>query len=238
MDISKLAGCAISIIMIFSSCATVPLSTSDVTEVKNVVVPQLPDPLPVQRAEGSLWSAATGIELYPDKKARKVGDILVVRIVEDPKAKLNANTNTKRDSSLNAKLEFLGYMKALAASNPNLAQNPGTDPLIDATLASEFKGSGNSDRNGYIKAYVSALVVKVLPNGNLLINGKREIKVNNETQYIVISGVVRPEDISTTNEVSSTYVANAQIYYSGIGPVADKQKPGWMGKVVDNVWPF
>ena len=62
--------------------------------------------------------------------------------------------------------------------------------------------------------------------------------MNNEAQYIVLSGVVRPEDISTTNEIASTYVANAQVYYSGVGAVADKQKPGWLGKVVDNVWPF
>jgi flagellar L-ring protein precursor FlgH len=82
------------------------------------------------------------------------------------------------------------------------------------------------------------VVIKVFPNGNLLINGKREIKVNNEAQYIALSGIVRPEDITSTNEVSSTYVADAQIYYSGVGPVADKQKPGWMGKVVDHVWPF
>lgn len=223
---------------LMTGCASVPLSPADVAEVKNVVTPEFAKAVYVPRAEGSLWSEANGIELYLDKKARKVGDIVVVRIVEDPEASLNATTTTSKSSGINAKLKLLGYMDALAAKNPRLAQNPGSDDLLNATLASDFEGSGTSGRDGHIKAYVSAMVVQVLPNGNLYINGKREVKVNNEAQYIVLSGVVRPEDISTTNEIASTYVANAQIYYSGVGAVADKQKPGWLGKVVDNVWPF
>lgn len=225
-------------ILALTGCAAVPLSPADVTEVKNVVTPEFPKTVAIRRAEGSLWSEANGIELYLDKKARKVGDIVVVRIVEDPEASLNATTTTSKSSGINAKLKLLGYMDSLAAKNPYLPQNPGTDDLINATLASDFKGSGTSGRDGHISAYISAVVVQVLPNGNLFINGKRGIKVNNEAQYIVLSGVVRPEDISTTNEIASTYVANAQIYYSGVGAVADKQKPGWLGKVVDNVWPF
>ena len=223
--------------MTLAGCATMPVRTSDVPEVRNVVIPS-PAPPVAQSAPGSLWSDNFGLELYVDRKARRVGDIVVVRIVEDPEATLKANTTAGRSSSLSAKLKFLGYMDALAAKNPRLAQTPGTDDLISSTLASDFAGSGTSDRGGHIKAYISSVVVRVLPNGNLFINGKREIKVNNETQYIVLTGVVRPEDISTNNEVSSTYVANAQIYYSGVGSVSDKQKPGWLGKVVDDVWPF
>ncbi|MBW2030281.1 MAG: flagellar basal body L-ring protein FlgH [Deltaproteobacteria bacterium] len=185
-----------------------------------------------------MWSEDDGIMLYPHRRARKVGDLIIVRIVEDPEAELNANTKTSRSSTIEAKLKFLGYMGALAEANSRLAQIPGEDDLINASLGSSFDGKGTSDREGHVKAYVSAIVVKVFPNGNLFINGKREIKVNNETQYITISGMVRPEDISATNEISSTYVANARITYSGIGPLADKQKPGWLGRVVDHVWPF
>ncbi len=120
----------------------------------------------------------------------------------------------------------------------NRAQNPGTDDLMLASLGLKFDGKGSSDRKGHVKAYVSALVEFVLPNGNLYIKGGREIRVNNETQYINISGIIRPEDISSSNEISSAYVADARIAYSGKGPVADKQKPGWLGRVVDHVWPF
>ena len=238
MNFLKLVGCLFLGIMVLTGCATVPLSPADVTEVKKVMTPEFSKTVYAPRAEGSLWSEATGVELYLDKKARKVGDIVVVRIVEDPEASLNATTTTSKSSGINAKLKLLGYMESLAAKNPYLPQNPGSDDLINATLASDFEGSGTSGRDGHIKAYVSAVVVQMLPNGNLVINGKREVKVNHEAQYIVFSGVVRPEDISTNNEVASTYVANAQIYYSGVGAVADKQKPGWLGKVVDNVWPF
>lgn len=236
--VTMMAVALMGLILSMTGCAAVPVTPSDVAEMKQIKAPVYPEFDMESRAEGSLWSSSTGVDLFADRKARQVGDIVVVRIVEDPQASLNANTDVSRSSGINAKLKFLGYMKALAEKNPRLAQNPGVDDLISSELGSEFNGSGTSDREGYIKAYVSAVVIKVFPNGNLLINGKREIKVNNEAQYIALSGIVRPEDITSTNEVSSTYVADAQIYYSGVGPVADKQKPGWMGKVVDHVWPF
>jgi flagellar L-ring protein FlgH len=200
---------------------------------------QFPSYIPPIPAEGSLWSETSGISLFPDRRARKIGDIVIVRIVEDPEAELNANTKTSRSSGIDAaKLKFFGYMKALAEKNPRLAQNPGEDDLMLASLGTKFDGKGTSDREGHLKAYISAVVEKVLFNGNLYVVGKRQIKVNNETEYITLSGIIRPDDISPTNEISSTYVADARIAYAGIGPVADKQKPGWLGRIVDHVWPF
>jgi flagellar L-ring protein FlgH len=231
--------CLAWVLFIFlTGCAMSPTKTSDVPEVQAIKGPEFQEFTALQREEGSLWSDEMGIMLYPDRRARRVGDIVTVRIVEDPEAELNADTKTSRSSSISAQLKFLGYMKALAEKNPRLAQNPGEDDLIKAGLGTGFDGQGSSDRNGHVKAYVSAVVTRVLPNENLYINGKREIKVNNETQYITLSGIIRPEDISPANEISSTYVANANITYSGIGPIADKQKPGWLGRIVDHVWPF
>jgi len=201
--------------------------------------PVLPPYQLPQAEDGSLWSSVRGITLFPDRRARKIGDIVIVRIVEDPEARLNANTQTSRSSGVDAsKLKMLGYVQALAEGNPRLAQNPGSDDMILASLGLNFDGKGTSDRNGHVKAYMSAVVEMTLPNGNLYIKGQREIRVNNETQHITLSGVIRPEDISPSNEISSVYVANARIGYGGMGPVADKQKPGWLMKVVDNVWPF
>jgi flagellar L-ring protein precursor FlgH len=194
---------------------------------------------PPKPEEGSLWSEMSEVSLFQDMKARKVGDTVTVRIVEDPEAALNANTKTSRSSSIDAaKLKFLGFMKALAEKNSRLAQDPGTDDLMLASLGTKFDGKGTTDRDGHVKAYITAVVKKVLFNGNLYISGQREIRVNHETQYITLSGVVRPKDITSSNEVSSTYVADARITYSGSGPVADKQKPGWLGRIVDYVWPF
>jgi flagellar L-ring protein precursor FlgH len=222
-----------------TGCAGSLKSASDMNGNKMVHHRQFPSYTPPLPAKGSLWSEASGISLFPDRRARKIGDIVIVRIVEDPEAELNANTKTSRSSSIDAaKLKFFGYMKALAEKNPRLAQNPGEDDLFSASLGMNFDGKGSSDRDGHLKAYISAVVEKVLFNGNLYVVGKREITVNNETQYITLSGIIRPEDISTTNEISSTYVADARITYAGIGPVADKQKPGWLGRIVDHVWPF
>jgi flagellar L-ring protein precursor FlgH len=226
-------------LVFLTACAGAPKNTSTPAGIKEIREPGFPVFTPPRPAEGSLWSDVSGVDLFPDSRARKVGDIVTVRIVEDPEAELNANTKTSRKSSINAStLKFLGYMQALAEKNPRLAQNPGTDNLISATLGMDFDGKGSSDRDGHVKAFIAAVVERVLPNGNLYINGKREIKVNNEMQFITISGIIRPEDISPTNEISSSYVASARILYAGKGPVADKQKPGWLGRVVDYVWPF
>jgi len=215
-----------------------PTNTSPIAEIKGIHEPQFSGYEPPEIEEGSLWSEISGISLYPDRTARKVGDIVTVRIVEDPEAELSANTKTTRSSSIDAKLKLFGYMKALGEKNPRLAQDPGEDELIKAGLGLSFDGKGSSDRVGHVKAYVSAIVLKVLLNGSLYINGRREIRVNNETQYITLSGIIRPEDISPSNEISSTYVADAKIVYSGTGVLADKQRPGWLGRIIDYVWPF
>jgi len=226
-------------LIFLTGCAGRPKSASEMAGNKMAHHPQFPSYTPSGPAEGSLWSEASGISLFPDRRARKIGDIVIVRIVEDPEAELNANTKTSRSSGINAaKLKFFGYMKALAEKNPRLAQNPGTDDLMLASLGTKFDGKGSSNRDGHLKAYIAAVVEKVLFNGNLYVVGKRKIKVNNETQYITLSGIIRSDDISPTNEISSTYVADARITYAGIGPVADKQKPGWLGRIVDHVWPF
>ena len=221
-----------------TGCAGLSKKPTQMKETVQIQKPKFDVYEPPKPEEGSLWSEISGVSLFPDIKARRVGDPVIVRVVEDPEAELNANTNTSRSSSISAaKLKFLGYMKALAEKNSRLAQDPGTDDLILATLGMKSDGKGSTDRDGHVKAYISAVVEKVLFNGNLYISGQREIRVNNETQYITLSGVVRPRDISSSNEVSSTFIADARITYSGTGPVADKQRVGWLGRILDYVWP-
>ncbi len=222
-----------------TGCAGLSKEPSHVVQTARIQKPNFSVYEPPKPVEGSLWSEMSEVSLFQDMKARKVGDTVTVRIVEDPEAELNANTKTSRSSSLEAsKLKFLGYMKALAEKNSRLAQNPGTDDLMLASLGMKHDGKGSTDRDGHVKAYISAVVEKVLFNGNLYISGQREVRVNNETQYITLSGVVRPKDITSSNEVSSSFIADARITYSGSGPVADKQRVGWLGRVLDYVWPF
>jgi len=191
---------------------------------------------PLKPEEGSLWTESMEAALYTEFRAKRVGDIVTVRIVEDPKGELNAKTNTSRKSNIQARMEFLGLMKKLSEQVTWLPQYP--DNLMEADISSSHDGSGKSTREGSVKAYVACVVERVFPNGYLYIRGKREIWVNNEKQYLLLSGTIRPEDINSRNEVASTYVADAEIVYAGVGPVADKQKPGWLGRIVDYVWPF
>lgn len=193
---------------------------------------------PIKPAEGSLWTESVEASLYTEFRARRVGDIVTVRIVEDPKAELSANTKTSRSSAIKARMEFLGLVKEASEHLPTLPDDPLTEYLISAALDSEHDGKGTSARAGNVKAYVSCVVEQVLSNGYLFVRGTRQIWVNNEQQYILLTGTVRPEDINSKNEVASTYVADVEIVYAGVGPVADKQRTGWLGGIIDYVWPF
>ncbi|NVM21133.1 MAG: flagellar basal body L-ring protein FlgH [Desulfobacterales bacterium] len=177
-------------------------------------------------AEGSLWANAGNTRLFVDMRAREVGDLVTVRISEKPTGKLYAETQTSRDSSVEAGVtDFFG-------------KNRDPSSLFNANFKPSFKGQGTNNREGELEAYVTARVIQALPSGNLRILGRQEIKVNNETQHITISGIIRCEDIDTNNEIQSTYVADARIEYSGKGVIADKQRPGWLGRTLDYLWPF
>ena len=231
--IKKKVILSLAVLFLLPACGTSRMAAT--TPPAEIIQPYArPLAAPLKPEEGSLWTETLEASLYTELRARRVGDIVTVRIVEDPKAELKADTKTSRSSSINAKLEFLGYMDALAAKNPRL--NP--DDLVSASLQSQHDGKGSSNREGSVRAYVSAVVEQVLPNGYLFIRGKREIRVNHEKQYILLSGIIRPEDINAQNEIASTYVADAEIVYAGVGPVSDKQRPGWMGRIIDHVWPF
>lgn len=192
-------------------------------------------------AEGSLWSE-TVTHLFVDPKARRVGDTVTVDIVENTSSKLDANTTASRESDIDAGVDhMLGYVRALEQKNANLNRdNAGAlaSKLFKASMTNEFTGKGSSDRSGQVTASIGARVVEVLPNGNLVLLGRRETKVNKETQYIIVSGIVRSKDITADNRVQSTYLADARIEYYGQGALADKQQPGWLTRILDKTWPF
>jgi flagellar L-ring protein FlgH len=227
-----LAGCATVHPKAAPEAASVPARSASTP-----VVVQLP----AKPAEGSLWSD-TASNLVGDLRARQVGDTVTVDIVENTTSQLNANTTSSRQSSVDAGVDNLfGYMRALEATNPNLNRdNKGSlgSKLISANMTNAFTGKGSSDRSSQVTASIGARVVQVLPNGNLVIIGKRETRVNQETQYIAVSGIVRPSDIDSDNRVQSTYLADAKIQYFGRGALADKQRPGWVSRVLDAIWPF
>jgi flagellar L-ring protein precursor FlgH len=171
--------------------------------------------------------------LFVDRKAHLVQDVVTIRIVEAASASGEATTATDRDSSVSGTLEAVfGLEKTLQKNGINPAA------VVKGGLGNSFDGSGATSRKNSLQATITAVVREVFPNGNLYIEGKKEVIINNERQYIIVSGVIRPEDIGPDNSISSDLIADARIEYSGRGILAEKQRPGWFGRVLDVVWPF
>ncbi|MFH1215945.1 MAG: flagellar basal body L-ring protein FlgH [Pseudomonadota bacterium] len=186
-------------------------------------------------AEGSLFSD-NSLDLYKDSRASRVGDILIVEIVETSSGKKNARTKTERESGVAGGIsQFFGLEKWATKHNSNFTPSASS---LKVDLQNDFEGKGETERNSTMTATLSAKVVDVTPDGNLVIQAYREIRVNNETQFIVLSGMVRPRDISPNNSIQSTHIADARIEYSGTGVLGDKQQPGWLARGLDMIWPF
>lgn len=183
-------------------------------------------------SQGSLWPADDHVFFYGDKKALRVGDIITVRIVESAQASNTADTDLSRSSSANSSLStFFGKKKFL-----NLFKIG--DDLLTSSSENNHQGSGSTTRSGQLTATMTAVVREVLSNGNLVIQGTREVLVNHEQQFITVTGLVRPQDVSRDNVILSTQLADANISIGGLGVVADKQRSGWGTWLFDLVWPF
>lgn len=190
----------------------------------------------VASSEGSLWIEDSSFgEMFINAKARRVGDIITIAIVESSSASNKASTNTGRSSELSVGLtNFFNLEREFPSSKSFF------NPFSPATGSYEntFDGTGSTVRSGALSASITAKIVQVMPNGNFVIEGNREVRVNNENQIITLTGVVRPRDISAENVVMSTYIADARINYSGTGVINDEQRPGWLTRILDNIWPF
>jgi flagellar L-ring protein FlgH len=192
---------------------------------------QIPRPQ-MSYASGSLWQASSS-GLAEDLKARRRGDIITVVISEQASASKQANTATSRASSMSAGMpNFLGLEKTGIKNWLDLSN------LLNASFGSKFDGSGSTSRAETLQATISAKVLDVIPNGNLLIEGRRNVKVNNEDQIIILTGTVRSRDVSADNTVNSSLIADARINYSGKGIISDRQRPGWIMNILDKLWPF
>lgn len=183
---------------------------------------------------GSIWQASSG-GLVEDFKARERGDTLTVVITEQASASKQATTGTSRNTAVEAGIpNLLGLEGKVTGINKWMD----LEKLVSANTSSKYDGSGSTTRKENLNATISARVVDVLANGNLQIEGRRSVKVNNEDQIIVLAGTVRPKDISADNVILSTQIADARISYSGKGIISDRQRPGWLMNILDHVWPF
>ena len=194
-----------------------------------VLSPEFSSP---RASEGSLW-VNKNASLFEDSKAAHTGDTVIVDIIENSTSSMDVNTESSRNTEMKIGMPTLNGLTGKIINPPaDLTQLAGTD------FSSSFEGEGKSDRSGQVTASIAARVTEVLPNGNLSLFGRRAMKVNNEVQYITVSGIVRPQDISSANRVKSTYLADSNIEYYGKGALADKQKPGWGTRIIENIWPW
>jgi len=191
-------------------------------------------PVVDRRVDGSLWNE-TADTLFTYRRASLVGDLITVVVSESANATRGAGTSLSRSSNFEVGIGSLaGLMKAIATAHPSV------DPskLISALTKSEFEGKGTTQRSGTLQATLTARIKRVLPNGDLYVEGSKVVLVNNEESHLYISGVVRPADVEADNTVSSASIADAQVEYTGRGQVADQQRKGWFARLLDWVNPF
>ena len=189
---------------------------------------------PKAASAGSTWQDASR-SLVADFRAGRVGDLVTIRVDESPQAQGDANTQTTRDSSSQmGASKLLGFAASIQKSHPDLDMGA----LLDVMSKSEFAGKGETTRGSRVQASMSARVRKLLPNGDLFIEGTKVLMVNDEELHIYVSGVVRPEDIEQDNSVGSSLIADAQIEFTGRGVLTDNQRQGWFSRLLSTINPF
>lgn len=201
---------------------------------KTVSLPMPVEP-PAVRQPASLWQPGSRA-FFKDQRAARIGDILTVVIKMDESAKLKNKTTRLRDGSETAGMpHFLGFETAAANIFPE-----GYDPskLVDLNSQSESNGDGKVDRQEQIELQVAAIITDQLPNGNFVIAGRQEIRVNFELREVTVQGLIRPEDISPANTIASDQIAEARISYGGRGRLTEVQQPPYGQQILDQVLPF
>ena len=195
----------------------------------------MPAPVMVSHSPNSLWRPGSRFFLK-DQRAAEVGDLVTVVIQIDDSAAISNTTARSRTATEDASLDaFLGYEQALNAVLPEDVNNL---DLIDADSASNTTGQGTVDRDEEINLRISAIVTQVLPNGNLVVAGRQEVRVNFEMRELQVAGIVRPEDITSTNTIAFDQIAEARMAYGGRGTISDVQQPRYGQQIYDILWPF
>jgi flagellar L-ring protein precursor FlgH len=191
--------------------------------------------------DGAIFDARNNISLFEDYRARRVGDILTVRLEEQTDAEKETETTVSKSNSnsidnptifgTTPQFDLPGQLPLANTNDNNLAFSLGS--------ASDFSGEGESDQNNKLSGNISVSVVEVLPNGNMVIRGEKVITINQGNEYIRLSGMISPRDIEADNSISSVRIADAQIAYVGDGPTNDANVMGWLSRFfVSALMPF
>lgn len=171
---------------------------------------------------GAIYAAGPTLQLYSDRRARDVGDLLTITLLENTTATTSANTATNKESNL-------------SLGTPSIFGAPvtlGGKDILSATASGkrDFTGKGNSAQSNRLQGSVTVTVVQRLPNGNLVVQGQKNLRLNQGDELVQVQGIVRPGDIAADNSIPSSRVAEARIVYGGRGPVAQSNAMGWLSR--------
>jgi len=223
----RLAALQALVLLLLSGCVTYERPQPGNPQYAPATTPTAELP---QQSEGSLYRGNQGLSLFTDRKALNVGDVITITLQERTVSSKSANVTVDKNSSL----EF--------DAGPLLGGTPsvnGSDFGTDMEQEREFEGDSEADQSNSLEGNITVTVAEVLPNGGLVVRGEKWITINRGDEYLRISGIVRPDDVSPDNTVPSTRLANAQITYSGTGELANAQSMGFLTRFFNSpYWPF
>lgn len=239
---------SIFIVLLLSACS-IPSRLADVgkppsmskienpandSNYKTVSMP-MPETTPVVKEHNSLW-ASNRQTFFKDQRANNIGDILTVIIDIDDEAELENETSRTRTANENVELNnMLGLESQLTKVLPETVTGPN---LVGADSSSTSSGQGSTEREEKVEMTLAATVTQILPNGNMLIQGRQEVRVNFEKRILELAGIIRPEDITPDNSIPYDKIAEARISYGGKGQITDVQQPRYGQQVYDILFPF
>ncbi len=208
-----------------SACSLAPVKDKDFTPADPPVV------VHEEKAGGAIYQAATNRFFFEDIRARRVGDVINVILDEQTNASKTASTNAAKGSSVGFPTPTL-FGGTVTAMGRDLLSN-------EVTASSDFAGSADSSQSNKLTGSIAVVVDKVLSNGNLWIRGQKQLTLNQGSEVVQVSGLIRPMDITPENTIQSNQIADANITYGGRGLLADSNRPGWMTRVFNSpFWPF
>ena len=226
-------GFLMMLVLGLTACATLQ-GHHDLKPLKPLPIPAEPESLAAHAPNGSIWQAGTNVSLFSDNRANRVGDLITVLIQENSSASNNTNTAINSSDSLSAALtNFFGITPAFGS-----VAGKAFNPSMGANSAQKFGGSGATTQSNTFTATLEVTVVRVQGNGNLVIEGSKEVLLNGGHEYIRVAGVVRPADVTPQNTILSTQIADARVEYSGNGSIYSAARMPWLARFFLSLWPF
>lgn len=212
-------------VAMLAGCDTLPKRDPDFAPV------QPADLRPPEQKKGAIYQSGYDVRLFEDIKTRRVGDVLTVTLNEATKSKKLADMKTAKDTNVSVTAPTLFGVASQAIM--------GHDLKTSLAATSTFDGGGTANQSNSLTGDISVTVVEVLPNGNMRVRGEKRVALNDGDEYVRLSGIVRPIDITTGNTISSTKIADATIMYKGDGGMNDSSKVGWLARFfLSPIFPF